>query len=461
MMKRLLIANRGEIACRIIRAAKGLGIETVAVHSEADAGALHVALADQAVCIGPAPATQSYLLHDAVLDAARLSGADAVHPGYGFLAESAAFARAVHAAGLIWVGPAAATIEDMGDKQRARELALAAGVPVLPGSPRFEVGALDGLEEAAREVGYPLLVKASGGGGGIGMRLVEDPAKLAKAVETTQSSAERSFGDGSIYLERFVGRARHVEVQVFGFGDGRAVHLFERDCSLQRRFQKVVEESPAPGLAPDLRREMAETACALASAERYSGAGTVEFVVDADTGEYFFLEMNTRIQVEHPVSEMVTGVDLVAAQLRLATGEDLHTELSGLAAQGHAIECRLYAENPAKRFLPSPGELIRFDLPTGLEGVRIDTGVRAGDAITPYYDPMIAKVIAHGADRDEAIARLQAALREIAIEGPATNRRFLLAVLGDPRFATGEVWTGFIDANLERLLAATEAEGEQ
>jgi acetyl-CoA carboxylase biotin carboxylase subunit len=455
-MKRLLIANRGEIACRIIRAAKDLGIETVAVHSEADAGALHVSSADEAVCIGPAPAAQSYLLHDAVIAAAMSTGADAVHPGYGFLAESAEFARKVSEAGLKWVGPDPQTIEDMGDKQRARDIAIKAGVPVLPGSPRFTEGALEGLDQAAGEVGYPLLVKASGGGGGIGMRRVDDPAKLQKAVEATQSAAARSFGDSTVYLERFVARARHVEVQVFGFGDGRAVHLFERDCSLQRRFQKVVEESPAPGLSAELRREMAETACNLAASVDYSGAGTVEFVLDADTGEYFFLEMNTRIQVEHPVSEMVTGTDLVAAQLRLASGEDMYDELAGLQIEGHAIECRLYAENPAKKFLPSPGKLDVFDVPDGFEGVRVDTGVRSGDAITPFYDPMIAKIIAWGPDRTVAIARLRHALSETRVEGPACNRQFLLAVLDDPEFGAGKVSTGYIDSKLESLLERME-----
>lgn len=452
MIKRLLIANRGEIACRIIRAAHGLGIETVAVHSEADATALHVTMAGKSLCIGPAPASQSYLVQEAVLAAARSSGADAIHPGYGFLAESASFARAVIDAGLTWVGPSPATIEDMGDKQRARELAIAAGVPVLPGSPRFAEGELTGLEQAAEAVGFPLLVKASGGGGGIGMRLVEDPAKLLKAVESTQSAAARSFGDGSVYLEKFIARARHVEVQVFGFGDGRAVHLFERDCSLQRRFQKVVEESPAPGLPDSVRRDMAETACRLAAAERYSGAGTVEYVVDADSGEYYFLEMNTRIQVEHPVTEMVTGVDLVAAQLILAGGGDPSAELANAKVGGHAVECRLYAENPARKFLPSPGELTRFDMPADMEGVRIDTGVRTGDAITPYYDPMIAKVIARGGTRTEAIARLHAAVKAIRIEGPASNRDFLLAVLADSEFIAGNVSTGFIEARLDVLL---------
>lgn len=451
-MKRLLIANRGEIACRIIRAAKALGIDTVAVYSEADVGSLHVELADHEVAIGPAPAAQSYLVHEIIIQAAQDTGADAIHPGYGFLAESAAFARKVIAAGLIWVGPDPQTIEDMGDKQRARDIAVSAGVPVLPGSPRFALGELDGLEQSAAIVGFPLLVKASGGGGGIGMRLVDDPAKLAKAVEATQSAAGRSFGDDTVYLEHFVARARHVEVQIFGFGDGNVVHLFERDCSVQRRFQKVIEESPAPGLDDDLRREIAETARKLAASVNYSGAGTVEFVLDADTGRYFFLEMNTRIQVEHPVTEMVTGIDLVKAQLQLASGEHFHDALEDMQVNGHAVECRIYAENPAKKFLPSPGKLDIFELPQDIDGVRIDTGVRAGDMITPYYDPMIAKLIAWGPDRTTAVARLQAALRGTRIEGLATNRNFLLAILDDPEFRAGDVATNFIDAKLDALL---------
>jgi len=453
-MKRLLIANRGEIACRIIRAARSLGIETVAVYSEADAGALHVEMADQAVSLGPPPAAQSYLRQDALIEAARAKGAGAVHPGYGFLSESASFARAVVNSGLTWIGPAPETIADMGDKGRARALAIKAGVPVLPGSDSFAEGALDGVEEAGATVGFPLLVKATAGGGGIGMQRVDDPAKLRKIAERTQSAAARSFGDGSVFLERFIARARHIEIQVFGFGDGRAVHLHERDCSLQRRFQKVVEESPAPGLDRAIVARMGEVACALASAVNYSGAGTVEFVMDADTGEFFFLEMNTRIQVEHPVSEMVTGTDLVAAQLRLAAGDDIHDDLPDRAPSGHAVECRLYAENPAKKFLPSPGTLERFSLPDGMDGVRVDTGVREGDTITPFYDPMIAKIIAWGESRDEALERINAALRATHVEGLATNRDFLIAITSNPTFRSGEVWTGFIDTHLDALLSA-------
>lgn len=451
-MKRLLIANRGEIACRIIRAARSLGIETVAVYSEADSGAMHVEMADEVVCLGPPPAAQSYLRQEALIEAALSTKAEAVHPGYGFLSESASFARAVTEAGLTWVGPAPETIADMGDKGRARALAIKAGVPVLPGSESFAEGALEGLEAAGAAVGFPLLVKATAGGGGIGMQRVDDPAKLRKIAERTQSAAARSFGDGSVFLERFIARARHIEIQVFGFGDGRAVHLHERDCSLQRRFQKVVEESPAPRLDRAIVTRMGEVACALASAVNYSGAGTVEFVLDAATGEFYFLEMNTRIQVEHPVSEMVTGTDLVAAQLRLAAGEDIRDELADRPLNGHAVECRLYAENPAKKFLPSPGTLERFSLPDGLDGVRVDTGVREGDAITPFYDPMIAKIIAWGDSRDEAMARINAAFRATQVEGLATNRDFLIAITSNPTFLSGEVWTGFIDTHLDDLV---------
>lgn len=451
-MKRVLVANRGEIACRVIRAAHQLGLEAAAVYSDADAGALHVKMADASVRLGPPPAAESYLRQDMILAAARETGADAIHPGYGFMAENAGFARSVIGAGLIWIGPLPETIEAMGDKQRARDLAEGAGVPVAQGSHRLLPDALDGVEYAAEAVGYPLLVKAAAGGGGIGMRRVDSPDTLRKTVEATQSMAARSFGDGSVYLERFIPKARHIEIQVFGFGDGRAVHLFERDCSLQRRFQKIVEESPAPGFARDALAEMANAACRLAASQNYTGAGTVEFIADAETGDYFFLEMNTRIQVEHPVTEMVTNCDLVGLQLRLAGGEDLHDLLGNISTTGAAIECRLYAENPAKNFLPSPGTLKSFDLPEGMEGIRVDAGVRVGDVITPYYDPMIAKIIAWGKDRRTAIDRLCAALEATHVDGLATNRDFLIAVLKDPEFRAGAIWTGFVEERRKSLI---------
>jgi 3-methylcrotonyl-CoA carboxylase alpha subunit len=452
-MKRVLVANRGEIACRILRSCKDLGLETVAVHSEADAGAMHVALADRAVAIGAPPPAQSYLLGERIVDAARACGADAVHPGYGFLSENEDFARAVQAAGLTWIGPDPASIEDMGDKERARAIAKAAGVPVLPGSPRFAPGSTAGIEAAAQDVGFPLLVKAAAGGGGIGMRRVDKAEDLAAAVESTQTLAARAFGDGTVYLERYIAEARHVEVQVFGFGDGRAIHLYERDCSTQRRFQKIVEESPAPGLSTATREAMCAAAAALCAQQRYRGAGTIEYVLDCETQKFYFLEMNTRIQVEHPVTEMVTGLDLVAMQIRLARGEELAVRAqSGVRTSGHSIECRLYAERPAKGFLPAPGLLARFDLPAPGAQVRIDTGVRSGDRITHFYDPMIAKVIVHGADRAAAVARMDESLAAIAIEGVETNLAFLRKVLAHPAFRAGDVRTGFIDRYKADLL---------
>jgi 3-methylcrotonyl-CoA carboxylase alpha subunit len=442
-MRRVLIANRGEIACRIIRSLRSLGLEAAAVHSEADAGALHVEAADAAFCLGPGPAAQSYLRADRILAAAAAMGADAVHPGYGFLAENAAFARAVAESGRIWVGPSPESIEAMGDKHRARALAEAAGVPVLPGSARIAPGTDFDAPALAAEVGLPLLVKASAGGGGIGMRLVEEAGALAEMVATTQAMAAKAFGDGTVYLERYIPRARHIEVQVFGFGDGEATHLFERDCSIQRRFQKVVEEAPAPLLPPSVRARMAEAAVALCRVGGYAGAGTIEFIVDAERGDFFFLEMNTRIQVEHPVTEMVTGVDLVSAQLRFARGE--RPEMGALAEpRGAAVECRLYAEDPARNFMPSPGLLARLELPETAH-VRVDTGYRAGDRLTFFYDPLIAKAIAWGEDRAAAIDRMAAFLDTVVIEGVRTNLGFLARLMRDPEYRAGRIDTRFVE----------------
>lgn len=449
---KVLIANRGEIACRIARSCRELDVPTVAVYSEADAHALHVELADEAYAIGPASPRESYLRADKILEAAKASGATAIHPGYGFLSERPDFAEQVNKAGLTWIGPSARTIADMGDKQRARDLAMAAGVPVLPGSVRFDDDVLDGIENAAEAVGFPLLVKAASGGGGIGMRRVKDRAQLREAAAATKSMAEKAFGDGTIYLERFVTQARHVEIQVLGFGNGQVIHLYERDCSLQRRFQKVIEESPAPGLPEVVLAEMADAAVSLCRAQNYKSAGTVEFIVDASTFDFYFLEMNTRIQVEHPVTEMNTGLDLVSMQVQLANGTLQSLQQSDVHRHGHAIECRIYAENPSKNFMPSPGRLERFDLPTLSEGIRVDCGYRAGDQITFFYDPMIAKVICHAETRHAAIDRMIVALDCSRVEGLHTNIPFLRAILDHRDFRAGEVFTGFIDTHNQELI---------
>lgn len=458
-MKTVLIANRGEIACRVIRSCRALGLQSVAVYSEADRNALHVELADKAIGIGPAPARDSYLRADRILDAARESSADAVHPGYGFLAENPVFAEQVKRSGLVWIGPTSTSIRDMGDKERARELARAAGLPIVPGSVRFSPGELTGLEPAGERVGYPLIVKATAGGGGIGMRRVDSPAKLRETAEATQSMAAKSFGDGSIYLERYIESARHVEIQVFGFGDGHAVHLFERDCSIQRRFQKVIEESPAPGLTDEVRHAMAKAATRLCQHQRYAGAGTVEFIVDVNASDFYFLEMNTRIQVEHPVTEMNTRRDLVGMQIELARGTLTRLQQREIIAEGHAIECRIYAENPTKNFMPSPGRLRRFCIPEQSSNVRIDSGFRSGDEVTPFYDPMIAKVICHGETRDAAIMRMIKTLATIEIDGIATNLAFLRATIDHPGFREGKVFTGFVDRFRTSLVTPSSATG--
>ncbi|MTH80005.1 acetyl-CoA carboxylase biotin carboxylase subunit [Paracoccus aestuariivivens] len=455
--RKVLIANRGEIARRIQRSCRILGIGTVAVHSDADATLAHVTEADEAVRLGPPPARESYLRTDLVLEAATTCGADAIHPGYGFLSENADFAEAVEAAGLVWIGPTPESIRAMGDKQSARDLARAAGVPVVPGSLRF-TDDLTGLVSAAEEVGYPLLVKAAAGGGGIGMRRVDTADKLVQVAETTRSMAEKAFGNGTIYLERYVPLARHIEVQVFGYGDGTAIHLHERDCSLQRRFQKVIEESPAPNLPDATRSAMAEAALRLCRTTRYRGAGTVEFILDVATGEFFFLEMNTRIQVEHPVTEAVTGTDLVRMQIELAAGAPDRLDQTQVASTGHAIECRIYAEDPARMFLPSPGVIDRFDLPPAADWLRIDAAYGSGDTITPHYDPMIAKAIVHGPDRQAALARARQALRAIRIDGVKTNIELMIACLSHDGMISGQISTGFLEQNRPTLLASLQTE---
>lgn len=444
-MHRLLVANRGEIACRIIRAAHAVGIPAVAVHSEADADLPHVAMADQAICLGPAPARQSYLDVDRLLAAAAETGCTMVHPGYGFLSENAGFARACAAAGLIFVGPVADHIELMGDKQNARDAAIAAGVPVLPGTGRL--GEDEGeILAAGGRIGYPLLVKAVAGGGGHGMQRVETEAKLLATVARTRDFAARVFGDGGLYLERCLTRARHVEVQVFGFGAQGAVHLFERDCSLQRRHQKVIEEAPAPGLSAKVRAAMTEAAVSLARSINYSGAGTIEYLYDPETEGFYFLEMNTRIQVEHPVTEEITGVDLVAAQLRLAMAPETPLMLTqdDIRSTGAAMEARVYAENPDKRFLPSPGRIEGLHLPE-MPGVRYEAGYVAGNEVTVHYDPLMLKIIAKGSDREEARTRLIAALGAMTIAGLTTNVNFLVSLLERADVVACDFDTGTIE----------------
>ena len=451
-MKKVLIANRGEIACRVMRSCRALGLKTVAVYSDADAGSLHVSSADEAHHLGPAPAKDSYLIGAKIIAAAKASGADAIHPGYGFLSENEDFAAEVLNAGLKWIGPNSRTIADMGDKERARRLAQGAGVPIVPGTGRFLPTDLSGLEDAASGIGFPLLVKASAGGGGIGMKRVDRLEDLRATVESTQTLAAKAFGNGAIYLEKLILQPRHIEIQVFGFGDGRAVHMFERECSIQRRFQKIVEESPAPGLPDATRLAMGDAAVALTGQERYHGAGTIEFIVDP-AGSYYFLEMNTRIQVEHPVTEMNTGLDLVGLQIRFERGDDLSALTQKLIkTNGHTIECRIYAENPDKNFLPSPGPLTVFEPPAEGDGIRLDTGFRQGDKVTFYYDPMIAKLIAHGADRRDAIEKMLGALGRFRIEGIATNIPFLRRVIDHPAFRAGQTHTGFVDLHRNDLI---------
>jgi 3-methylcrotonyl-CoA carboxylase alpha subunit len=453
-VKRVLIANRGEIACRVIAACRGLGLEPVAIYSDADRTARHVRLADEGHHVGPSRVDRSYLNVDAVLDAARAARADAIHPGYGLLSENAGFAEAVNKAGFTWIGPTPETIAAMGDKGRARSIAAEAGVPILPGSQRFSEASAAEITAHGAATGFPLLVKAAGGGGGIGMRRVDRPEDLAGVIEATKAMAARAFGDATVYLERYVPRARHIEVQVFGFGDGRAVHLYERECSVQRRFQKVIEEGPSPAVDDRTRAQMTSAAVALAASQNYAGAGTVEFIFDDETGDFYFLEMNTRIQVEHAVTEMITGLDLVHMQLRLARGEDFSSfGQSDVGASGHAIEVRVYAENPAKNYFPSPGRLTRAAFPATGRDVRIDTGFEEGDEITPHYDPLIAKLIVRGEDRADAIARCRDALLETHIAGPQTNVSLLRAVLDHPAFVEGRTFTNFLDVHKSELLA--------
>lgn len=447
-MERLLVANRGEIACRIIRAAETLGIPTVAVYSEADKDLPHVMLADEAIHIGPASARESYLDAGRLLEVAKSTNCTLVHPGYGFLSENAGFAKRCAEAGLTFVGPAAEHIDLMGDKQNARDAAIAAGVPVLPGTGRLTEDT-DAIVALGDEVGFPLLVKAVAGGGGHGMQRVESRDKLLGIVERTRNFAGRVFGDDGVYLERCLTHARHVEVQIFGFGEFGAVHLFERDCSLQRRHQKVIEEAPAPGLSGAARARMTGAAVSLAKSIGYMGAGTVEYLYDPKTEEFYFLEMNTRIQVEHPVTEAITGLDLVAAQLRLAMAPNDPPFLvqEEISCSGASFEARVYAENPAKKFMPSPGLIETMTLPD-LPGIRYDWGYQSGNEVSVHYDPMIMKVIAHGADREQARQRLIAALKGMEIGGLITNCSFLADLLQREEVAKASFDTGSIEQML-------------
>jgi 3-methylcrotonyl-CoA carboxylase alpha subunit len=452
MFDRLLIANRGEIACRIIRTARRLGLWTVAVYSDADRDAWHVAQADQAVRLGPAPARESYLNIEAILEAARSSGAQAVHPGYGFLAENADFAEACQAAGLTFVGPPAAAIRAMGDKSRAKAIMAKAGVPVVPGYHEKDQDPAR-LQAAAAAIGYPVMIKPSAGGGGKGLRVVERPADFPEALAGARREAAGAFGDDRVLLEKHLLRPRHIELQIFADSQGRAVHLFERDCSIQRRHQKVLEEAPAPGLSAERRGEMAAAALAAARAVGYVGAGTVEFLVEA--GSFYFLEMNTRLQVEHPVTEMITGQDLVEWQLRVAAGEPLPRDQDDLEIRGHAIEARLYAEDPARGFLPAAGRIDHLSWPAEDDHLRIDGGVRQGDRVSPDYDPLLAKVIVWDRDRPAALRRLARALGATQVGGPATNLPFLAALAGHPALAAGDVDTGFIANHQDALVPAS------
>ncbi|HXQ52823.1 MAG TPA: biotin carboxylase N-terminal domain-containing protein [Stellaceae bacterium] len=454
MFASLLIANRGEIACRVIRTARRLGLRTVAVHSTEDAGALHVAMADEAYEIGPAPARESYLDVARILEAARHAKAEAIHPGYGFLSENAEFAAACEAAGIVFIGPPAAAMRALGDKAHAKALMEEAGVPVVPGYHGDDQSDAS-FAKAARAIGFPVLIKASAGGGGRGMRVVEDPGGLNEALASARREAESSFGDGRLLLEIYLARPRHIEVQVFADRVGNTVHLFERDCSIQRRHQKVIEEAPALALAKARRHELGEAAVTASRAAGYVGAGTVEFIAEGDA--VYFIEMNTRLQVEHPVTEMITGLDLVEWQIRVAAGEALPLAQDRIASRGHAIEARLYAEDPARDFLPQAGTLTRLRFPAGGAHLRVETGLREGDAVGVHYDALLAKLVAWGEDRAAAILLLRSALAGTRVAGIVTNRDFLARVLAHDEFVAGEFDTGFIARHRAALLPLPHA----
>jgi len=448
--RKILVANRGEIALRVMRSCHAMGIETVAVYSDADADAPHVRFAGEAVHLGAAPARESYLLIERIIEAARRTGAEAIHPGYGFLSENAEFAESCAGVGIVFIGPPAAAIRAMGLKNSARRLAAEAGAPVVPGYDGEDQGA-ETLRARMIEIGFPVLIKASAGGGGKGMRVVRAESAIDGAIEAARREAEKAFGDGSLLVEKYIEGARHVEVQILGDARGNLVHLFERDCSLQRRHQKIVEESPSPAVNEELRRKMGAAAVNIGRAIGYANAGTVEFIL-GPSGEFYFIEVNTRLQVEHPVTEMITGLDLVRLQIEIAEGRPLPFGQGDLKAEGHAIEARLYAEDPANDFLPTTGKILDLQLPA-LEGLRIDSGIESGMEVGIHYDPMLAKLVARGEDRDAAIRKLVYALRQSSIQGLRTNRDFLIRLLDHPNFRRGGAHTGFIAEHLNELTA--------
>ncbi len=441
MLKKVLVANRGEVAVRVIRACRELEISSVAIYSDADEEALHVRLADEALHVGASKARESYMNIEAVVEAAKETGADAVHPGYGFLAENASFARACRDAGFVFVGPSPETMEKIGNKTAARRIARESSVPVVPGTEDNVTP--EEARESAMKIGYPLMVKAASGGGGMGIRIVEDEEGLEEAVKEAGQQAEAAFGEGSVYLEKFLERPRHVEVQIMGDGEGNVVHFYERECSMQRRRQKLIEEAPAPGISPKTREEITQAAVRLAENAGYTNAGTVEFLIDEDES-FYFIEMNTRIQVEHPVTEAITGVDLVKEQLRVAGGKSLSVGQKEITILGHAIEFRINAEDPENDFFPQPGEVTVVEVPGG-PGVRVDTAVFAGYEIPPFYDSMVGKLIVHGANRHEALMRGRRALREYRLEGIKTTIPLHLRLLDDKAFLSGEYDTGYLE----------------
>ena len=452
MFNKILIANRGEIACRVIKTARRMGIRTVAVYSEADAGARHVRMADEAVCIGAPPPRESYLVIDRIIAAALATGAQAIHPGYGFLSENEEFAEACAKNGIVFIGPPVTAIRAMGSKSEAKKLMEKAGVPLTPGYHGDQQDP-EILKQEADKIGYPVLIKAAAGGGGKGMRAVERSEDFLDALASCQREAQSSFGDQHVLIEKYLQRPRHIEIQVFGDSHGNCVYLFERDCSVQRRHQKVLEEAPAPGMTAERRAAMGKAAVDAARAVGYVGAGTVEFIVNQD-GTFYFMEMNTRLQVEHPVTEMITGLDLVEWQIRVARGEPLPLAQDEITATGHAFEARVYAEDAGRGFLPSTGTIRHWRAPAAADGVRVDTGFRAGDTVTPYYDPMLAKLIVHGADRAAALDRLTAALGLFEVAGVTTNLGFLRALATHPDVRAGAMDTGLIERDLDRLVGA-------